>query len=274
MGKAWDEAVTLLKSNFGLIATIVGLFYFLPTFAIGVLFPEMANSQQPEIPAGADFDRVVEIMSGTFQELYADTWPFILIVSLIQYVGSLSVLALFMDRGSPTVGEAVMTGVRGAPSYLATQIIFGVGIGLLFGLILALAVAVSPLIGILFLLAIPIAIYAIIKLLLVPAVIAMDGVLNPISAMKLSWQLTKGNSLMIFIFVVVIFVVLGLISLVVSLVFGTVFAAFGSTIANIGVSAIGGITGAVSGALYMLILAAIHRQLSGPSARDMSETFD
>lgn len=274
MGKAWDDALALLQGNLGLIATIVGLFYFLPTFAIGVLFPEMANPQQPEIPPGADFDRVMEIMSGVLQEQYANSWPFILIVSLIQYVGALAVLALFSDRGNPTVGEAVTIGLRGTPSYLATQLLFGIGVGLLLGLLLALAAAVSPLIGILVFLAIPVLIYAVVKLMLVPAVIAVDGVMNPITAMKQSWQLTKGNSLRIFAFIFVIFVILGLISLVATLVLGTVFAALGETVASIGTSAVSGLTGAVSGGLFLLILAAIHRQLSGSGEKSMVDTFE
>jgi phosphotransferase system glucose/maltose/N-acetylglucosamine-specific IIC component len=98
--------------------------------------------------------------------------------------------------------------------------------------------------------------------------------MNPIAAMKQSWRLTKGNSLRIFVFVFVVFVIIGLISLVASLVLGTVFAAFGGAIATIGTSAVGGLTGAISGGLFLLILAAIHRQLSGSGEQSMVDTFE
>ena len=107
MGKAWSEATEMLGNNFGLVATILGLFYFLPGFAIAILFPEIANPQPPQTPPGASPDEAFSIMSDFLMQSWAESWPFLLATTLLQYVGAISVLALFRQGGSPTVGDAL-----------------------------------------------------------------------------------------------------------------------------------------------------------------------
>lgn len=276
MGKAWSDATGLISTNFGLLASIVGLFYFLPSFGVALLAPEVANPTPPPMPAGgSDPNAALEAMMGALQEQYANGWPYFLFITIAAYVGSVSVLALFAERGNPTVGDALKAGLRGAPIYLATQLIFALTIGLVAGLLVAGAVLISPVLGIVVGLIVIIgAVYASIKLILVPAIIGMEGNLNPISVMRRSWKLTKGNSLLIFVFLFVLIVVVGLVSLVASLVLTTVFAAFGEPVASIGAGFISSLSSAIVGGLFLCVLAAIHRQLTPGASQADIEAFD
>lgn len=275
MGKAWNDATALLADNFGLIASILALYYFLPSFAVALLYPEIANAVPPEIPPGTDPETALAMMSAFFQEQYANSWPFLLIISLAQYVGTVSVLALFPNRGSATVGDALKSGLRGAPSYLATQLIFVIGASLVVGLIGGVAIAISPFLGIPVIMLMMVgAAYVAVKLTLVPAVIGMEGELNPIKAMTRSWRLSKGNSILIFVFLLVLFVTMGLIDLVVSLLVTAVFAAIGGTVAQIGGGFVSSLTDAVIGGVILLVVAAIYRQLASPGGAADVEVFD
>lgn len=275
MGKTWNDATALLKGNVTLVATIVGLYYFLPSFAIALLVPEIANPAAPAAPPGADPEVVLEAMVAAMQEQYTLGWPYFLVITIAQYIGAVSVLALFPVRGTATVGEALSAGLRGAPTYLATQILFVLAAGIVFGLLAGSAFALSPFLGVLigFILFVGL-VYVSVKLIMVPAVIGMERELNPIAAMKRSWVLSKGNSVVICVFLLILFVVIGLISLLATLVLTTVFAAFGDPVAGIGTALVSSLTNAAIGGIFLVVLAAIHRQLSSPADRKDLEAFD
>ncbi len=275
MGKAWNDAAALLQANFGLIATILGLYYFLPSFAIALLFPEIANPAPPEIPPGTDPEVALAAISAFIEEQYAQSWPFLLAITLAQYIGTVSVLALFPNQGSATVGDAMKSGFVGTPSYLATQLIFVIAASLAVGLIGGLMLALSPFAGIpvIVLMMVGVA-YVAVKLTLVPAVIAMEGELNPIKAMKRSWALTKGNSVLIFFFLLVLFIVMGLIALVATMLVTVVFAAIGGTVAQIGTGFVESLINAVTGGVFLIVLASIYRQLASPGGSGELDVFD
>ena len=276
MGKAWSEATEMLGNNFGLVATILGLFYFVPGFAIAILFPEIANPQPPQTPPGASPDEAFSIMSDFLMQSWAEGWPFLLATTLLQYVGAISVLALFRQGGSPTVGDALKAGVVGMPTYIATTIITAIAAGIIIGVPLGLAFALSPIVGALLILPLIVfMVYISIKLILVPAIIGMEGELNPITVLKRSWGLTKGNSIRIFLFVFVLAIVAGLFVLVINLAVTTVFLAFGGTAATIGGGFVSSLTSAVFGGLFLLVIGAIYRQLSGAAGgANIEQTFD
>lgn len=276
MGKAWNDAVALLTGNLGLIATIVGLFYFLPPFAAALLFPELTTPQAIDAPPGTDPMLVYQQMMTQMQEQLIRSWPLMLALFLLQYFGTLTALALFPDRGNPTVGEALANGLKGMPTYVASLVIFSFGIGIGLGLLLSVAILIHAALGLLVALVVLVTvIYLAIKFTLVPTVIAMEGERNPITAILRSWRLTKGNSLRIFAFLLVLVVVMWLVGFVAILALGTGFALAGGSAATIGMSFLEALFGAVMGAIMIVVLAAIHRQLSGTSARETAtETFD
>jgi len=274
LGKAWNDAMALLSANFGVIATVVGLFYFLPQFAVAILAPGTMEQGEVDLPDDATPEMVIEAMSAAFQEAYTENWPFLLLTVLLGYVGALAVLALLRRGGNPTVGEALRAGAIGTPSYFATQILFAIGAGLVFGLPVALVAAVAP-IGAAFLalLLLVVLVYAAFKLILVPAVIGIESELNPFAVIARSWRLTKGNTLRIFVFLVLLFIVITLITVIVTLVFTLVFSAMGDEVERIGNGFVGALANAATGAIFLTVLAAIHRQLSGDGER-VAETFE
>ena len=274
MGKAWSHAMVLLSSNLGLIATMLGLFYFLPPFAFALLFPELANPPPPDMPANVPPEVAFEAMTGALQEQFANSWPILVVTTVISYMGSIAVLTLFAKDRNPTVGEALKAGFFGGLIYLLTQVIISLATGLTIGLIGGLVVALLPLLGIiLFPLLLAAFIYVLVKTWLVPAVIAIEGEMNPINAIKKSWALTKGNSLRIFGFLVVLFLVAGLAILVATMVLTTVFAVFGEPVASMGAGFVSSLAGAVMGGLMLVVTASIHSQLSG-SIEEEVETFE
>lgn len=267
MGRAWSDAVALISGNRDVVLVIAGVFFLLPNLVLTLLFPEAA--QPPEMPQGAapDMERAMAELSAWFGEV----WWMYAIIAVVQAVGSLALLTLLTDRARPTVGDAIGFGLRSLPTYLATQIIISFAFGIAGGVAIVLTQAL-PIAGLLVgLFVIVFGLYAMLKLSLVTPVIAIDKVMSPVAAMQRSWQLTKGNSLLIFAF----FLLLIIAFLVVSLVAGLLFAAFGLLGEEIGmiVGAIG--NGLVSMALVVVMLpalAAVHRQLSGGS--EAGSAFD
>ena len=116
--------------------------------------------------------------------------------------------------------------------------------------------------------------YLFTKLMLTPAVIAIERQANPLTALGRSWQLTKGNSVRIFLFVFLLFLAVGVVGGVISMVVGLFLALGGAQTALIGQAVISGLINAVFYVIFLGVLAAIYRQLAGPSTEAVRETFD
>lgn len=276
LGKAWTDATAMLSANREVVMIVAGLFFFLPYFAIGLFFPMAVDPGQGQPPAGADPDLVLEMALAAFQEQTEAAWPGMLISALLQMIGSLALLSLLTDREAPTVGEALKIGAFSFPTYLGTQILFLIGLGLIVGIPLSLLIAVTPLVFVVlvgFFLAL-VVIYLMIKFTLVAPVIAIERETNPVEAMRRSWQLTKGNSFLIAAFYLLLGIAVIIVSLIVQSVFGLVFAALGETVEGIGNGFVASAVNAFVVALFLGVAAAIHRQLAGTSAEVVAETFD
>lgn len=271
MGKAWTQATGLIGSNRDTIGAIAGLFFFLPAFALALFAPELVNPQ-PAAPAGADPQAALDQMS----KAYTDNWALFLGLTIAQFVGSLSLLALLTDRGRPTVGEALRTGIQSILTYLAAQLLSALAVGLAVGIPLGIvAAAGSPvavvLVGLVLVL---VAVYLFVKFSLIAPVIAIDGVRNPITALSQSWRLTKGNSFRIVAFMLLLFFTIGIIAALVSGIFGLIFSALGAPIADIGTGLVSAIVNTFIGVIFLVVIAAVHRQLAGQSPEGLAQTFE
>lgn len=268
MGRAWNEATALISSNKQVVTIVAGVFFFLPYLAVALLLPE---ATPPQVDPG-DSEAALEAMTA----LYADYWWAFLLIAVAQGVGVLALFALLTDRARPTVSEALSRGVKGFLPYLAAQILMVLGFTLVLGIPLGLAgVSGMPaIIAVVGLVAIVAAIYAFIKLSLITPVIGIEQLYNPVAVLVRSWKLTKGNSLRLLAFYLLLFVVFIVISVLVTLVAGAIFAAFGGDLELIGNGIVGSLVNAVFVVLYLAVLAAVHRQLAGPSAEAVSETFE
>ena len=136
------------------------------------------------------------------------------------------------------------------------------------------ALGVGALAAIAMLVALVGAIYAMVKVSLSAPVIAIEKVFNPIAVLARSWRLTKGNSLRIFGFFVLIMIVYFVLSMVVGMVIMGVLTLLGDSLGVIVNGVLSGLLGAFATVVFVAVLAAIHRQLAGPSAAAVSETFE
>lgn len=273
MGKAWTLATALMGGNRDTISAIAGLFFFLPSFAAGIFVPELSNPPQPA--GGADSQAAMEAVVAQVSAVYTDNWPIFLGIFMAQFIGSMSLFALLSDRGNPTVGEALGTGIRSIPSYIAAQLIVTLAAGLAIGLPLGLAAAAAPpaVLGLLLIAALVAMVYVFMKLSLIAPVIAVEGERNPLQAIARSWRLTKGNSLRIALFLFLLLFTIGIIAALVSGLLGVVLAALGEPVATIGIDLVSAIVNAVVTVIFLVVTAAIHRQLAGPSSEALADTF-
>lgn len=274
MGLAWTQATGLIGANRDTIGAIAGLFFFLPSLASALLVPELGNPPQPA--PNADPQAAMRAMMDQMSAIYAANWPLLLALVVAQFVGSMSLFALLTDRGNPTVGEALRTGLASTPSYLAAQVIAVLGaalaIGIPLGVVSALggaAVAVLAVIAALVLI-----VYGMVKLSLAAPVIAIEGNRNPFAALGRSWQLTKGNSLRIALFIALLLLVIGVIAALVTGVLALVLAALGGTAATIGGGIVNALVNTLLTVVFLVVTVAIYRQLAGASSERAAELFE
>ncbi|MBI1404457.1 MAG: hypothetical protein GC147_14780 [Porphyrobacter sp.] len=279
MGKAWTQTTALIGANRDLLSVMAGLFFFLPSFAAALFLPEMATNAEIGAvrSAGAvDEQAQVQALMDQFAAMYAANWPTLLLVTVAGFVGSMSLLALLTDRGNPTVGEALGTGLRSIPSYIAAQILSTLAAGIALGVPFAIVAAAAPAgVAVAFALLLVVAmIYLVIKFSLIAPVIAIDGERNPITAIARSWRLTKGNSFRIFAFFMLLFIVTVIIGSLVQGILTLIFAAVGGEVARIGTAAVSALVNAVLTVIFLVVIAAVHRQLAGASPERLAETFE
>lgn len=275
MGRAWTEATGLIGSNRDTIGALAGLFFFLPSFAAALFAPEMINPPEPA-PVNADPQVAMQAMIDQMGAFYADNWLLFLGVTIAGFVGSMSMLALLSDRSNPTVGEALGKGLKSIPSYIAAQLLSAMAAGLVIGLPLGLIAAFAPpaLTLVAGLVLVVLAVYVFVKFALIAPVIAIDEERNPIAAIARSWRLTKGNSLRILAFFALLFVTIVIIGALVQGILVLILSAFGGAVASIGTGLVSALINTVITVIFLVVLAAIHRQLAGASPERLAETFE
>jgi len=260
MGAAWNTATSLIGRNRDVVLVVAGVFFFLPSLAVSLIVPEAAA-----MPIAESAD--TEAMMSALMSLYADYWWAILPSGIAQAIGTLALLILLTDRAKPTVGEALKRGALSFPSFFVANLLLAFAIAIP----VALAQVASPLA--IFLVA-PIAIYLAIKFSLIMPAIAIDRIVNPLGALARSWQLTKGNSLLLFVFYLLLFIAALVISALASMVFGVVFAAMGGEIEKIGNAVVSSAIDAGLVVIFLAVLAGVHRQLAGDRPEQPAEIIE
>lgn len=259
--KAWSEATATISANKEVLAAIAGVFFFLPALGLALFFP------QPEAPTGAEARQLLEMMSGFYRQIA----PYLLLSALIQVLGQLTVLTLTAQAGRVTVGDAIRAAAGGLLPYLGTQVLVMLAAMGVFGVI-AMLVAVSRVLAVVIgLLALIAAVWIGMRLILVPVVIAVERLRNPLAVLRRSWLLTGGNAGRIMLFLVVLGLAMVVISIVASAMAGIVLALFGGAeAARIGGAVISAMIGAAFAIYVPISFAAMHRQLTGAGAGDDS----
>lgn len=254
---AWKDATGLLSRNLGLLAVIAGVFFFLPNAGIMVGLPEMEALQKAQATGDVD------IMMAAVSDLYLGYWWLFLILAIIQGIGLLAMLALLQRRANPTVGEALTTGTRSVVSYIVAQLIQSIGLvivaTLLFGVGAAMGLPLLAALG--GVLAFVVICYIATKLSLIAPIIAIEGELHPLRALRRSWALTSKNSIRLFAFYALLVIAFVVLSAVLSLVLGLVFALAGEQAALLGEAIVSGLVNAAMIVAMVCVLAAVHTQL-------------
>lgn len=271
MSRAWNDATALLAGNSRTVAVIAGVFFFLPYVLLSLMAPQQSESSA--LAAGtADPDAVMQAALA----VYAEIWWLMILLVLLQAVGTLAIYALLTHRERPTVGDAIGFGFRGLLPFI--------GVMLLQALVLALALALpmglaagsgSPvavaLVGLLVLVG---AAYLYTKFSLTVAVLGIERQSNPVAVLRRSWSLTKGNSVRLWAFYVLLVIAFIVVSAVVSILAGIVFGLAGAEVALFGNALVSGIMNALFVTVLLAVIAAAYRQLSGGGVDAMRETFE
>jgi hypothetical protein len=265
--RAWKEASSAVAANREVLLALAGVFFLLPSLAFSLFFP------QPQTAAGMSEQQIFELT----RNYYSSAMPFMIPVALIQAAGTLALLTLFTDRSRPTVGEAIRLGLAGLLSYFAAQLLLGIGLGLAGGLLLALgAVTGSKLvIGLVVVVIVVAAAHVAIRTSLVAPIVAVERERNPITALKRSWRLTRGNAGRIFLFLLLVVLAFVVVVSIVMAIVGIVLALVaGAELARVVAAVVSSALGAVMTLYLVAILAAVHRQLAGPSPQAVSAPFE
>ncbi len=272
---AWREATQLVSANREVLAALAGVFFLLPGLISVIFLSDYQADLLANLSNRAGAEKILDSMSGPMM-------AFGLISFALQTVGYLALLALLTDRSRPTVGEALRLAIRALPTVLGAALLFfagymgavlllavvGAGLAKISGLgaIVALAI-IALIVGV---------VYAMVKCSLILPVVVIERVFNPVTALTRSWRLTKGNSLRLLAF----FLLLGVVYFVIIMVVTMITMALAVAIAGQGKVSLliggvfSGVVGAAASVLLTAILAAIHRQLAGPSPEVLGSTFD
>lgn len=282
MTTAWNEAMAMFTANREVLLIIAGIFFFLPSLAFAIMFPQMQDLQQMMLTDPERYQQQVEAM-------FTDYLP-LLILGVIAYLlftlaGYLALVAMLRDHARPTVGEAIGFGAKAAvPAFLGMILLYLVMVlaalvpALLLGAGSAASGGSSAGFGfvafIVVVLMIVVLLYLMTKFSLFLAVMGLEGTLNPVRALARSWRLTRRNSVRLFAFYVLLTICYVVIAVIVSMPAMLLVMVLGTTVAGLVNGLVSGALTAVATVLFVAILASIHRQLSGPSGEAIGEVFE
>jgi hypothetical protein len=157
----WADVMALLRAHASLIATVAGVFIFLPGLLLAYFVPQ---------PVTQDFARLGEV----WVEYATANWHWLLLNGLVSMIGQIAILLLIFSRGI-TVGGAIAAALALLPFYFLTSLLCSILIG--FGFVL-LIIPGAYLLG---------------RLGPVNAVVVAEMRRNPIDAIRRCFELTKGH---------------------------------------------------------------------------------
>ena len=265
--RAWKDASGAISANRDAVFAIAGVFFLLPSLMLALFFP------QPEPEVGMEQEAIVQMSV----DYYSSILPVLIPMVLVQAMGTLAILALLFGGDRPTVGSAIKSAAGGVLTYFLAQILLGLMVGLVGGLVLTIfalfGVPLLAAVGIVF--AIGVAVYFGVRASLAGPVIALESERNPVAALKRSWAMTRGRAGRIALFYGLVAIAFIVAMAVISALIGIVVALFASpsTVAIVG-AVISATLSAVLATYFVGIVAAVYRQLAGPDAGEIASRFD
>ena len=268
MGKAWRDATMMIARNREVMLIVAGVFFFLPSFAATLLMPDL----QAQLSQNASPEQAQQFLS----DFYLNNAPVFIVMALVQVIGFIALLALLRDDSRPTLGQALKVGLVGLLPYIGVQLLTAFALALLILIVAAAWAGAGTAVGaVLFVAAMVAAAYVLVKLSLVTPVVAIEKVMNPLAVIRRSWTLTKGNSLRLFAYYLLLMAVFFVIMIIVGIVFGVLLAVLGTGTAYLVANGLlSGLLGAAATLVFAAVIAAVHRQLAGPSTSHLADTFE
>jgi hypothetical protein len=226
----WDDVMALVRAHGSLIATIAGVFLFLPSLLLGYLVPAPETSDPTQIWA-------------LLADYFSANVHWFLLSALIGMIGSASILLLIFERGV-TVGRSIAMALPLLPFYFLTSLAAGLIVGCGFVLLIVPGL------------------YLLGRLSPAAVVVVAERRRNPVDAITRCFELTKGHGWAIFglillvgiAAIVAVGVATGLAAMAFVLVLGREAATLPSLILDSAANAL-------VGTLMLLLNAAIYRQL-------------
>lgn len=259
LNAAWDQAVRLIAANREVMLVLGGVFFFLPfvLFSLAIPVPDFAGAAGP---SGENAPALMASVNG----FIAQYWWAVVLLALVQSVGALAVMAVIGDPARPTVRAAM---VRGGV-YLVPQFAAQLLTSLANSVVLIAAIVLGALTGsrgiaaTLAVFTLPVIVWLLTRWSLSGPAIAIEKIANPVSALRRSWRLTRGNGLRLVAFYLLLFAAF----FVVSQVLGLVVRLATALPAAEGARVLGALlSGLISTALILVayaVLASIHRQFA------------
>ena len=273
--RAWQDAISAVSANRDVMLPVAGVFFLIPAVAQAFFLTDI----QAQIMTDMGNPKVLEnLTTGQVTSLFG----FGLVAFVAQLVGYLALLALLTDRTRPTVGDALKTGLRALPTLIGAALLF-FGAYLVASLLFAAivgglaavtgSVAIGAVLTILFLVAI---VYSMVKLSMTLPVVVIEGVFSPLAALKRSWQLTRGNSVRLALFYLLLFVAYMALAIVAGMILMGLLSVLSDlkTLNLVLAGVISGVIAAAASVLFAGVLASAHRQLAGNSPEAIGKTFE
>jgi len=268
MSRAWNDAVAMISGNREVVLVVAGLFFFLPYVGLVLAMPDVATM----MPTAGSNDP--EAARRILTEFYGRIWWMFLLLGLLQGLGTLALMRLLTEH-RPTVGEALKFSGTALLPFIGMQLLLGLGLVLVLGLPVLAAIGSGSIAAIVL-----VCIAALVgpcylgtKFSLGTAVMAREGVLNPIAVLARSWRLTRRNSIWLFLF----YFLIGLVAVIASAlsqVFAIIMNMFGPEVGMFGTALLGGLLNGAWVVVFLAVQAAAHDQLAGTSSTaGLNQTF-
>ncbi|MEA3066415.1 MAG: hypothetical protein QOJ27_2876 [Sphingomonadales bacterium] len=162
----WADVIALLRAHASLIATVAGVFIFLPGLLVAYFLPQ---------PVTEDFTRLREIWV-EYAEL---NWPFLLANIFVNMVGAIAILRLIFARGV-TVGGAISGALALLIPYFLASLLSGFLVS--FGFVLLIVPGL----------------YLLGRLGPLSPVVVAENRRNPVDALARCFALTRGHGWAVF----------------------------------------------------------------------------
>ncbi|HYG46910.1 MAG TPA: hypothetical protein VD846_03115 [Allosphingosinicella sp.] len=232
----WADVMGLLRSHSSLIATVAGVFIFLPGLLVAYFLPQ---------PEPQDLNQLGELW-GEYLNL---NWHWLLLNSLIGMIGAIAILLLIFAR-DVSVGGAIAASLALLPSYFAASLLGNAAIGIGFVLLIVPGL------------------YLLGRLGPLNSVVVAETRRNPIAALMRCFELTRGHGWAILGLLLIIAIATAIVVGIASTLLGIVFVLVaGQDIGQLLTLIVRTAGNAAMVTLLLVLNAAIYRQLSGsPSA--------